>query len=142
MRLQRVQWVRYESVEDKCTKSCLFFQETVKIKSRFSRGRAADGRNFQALMPARYTTEARGPNVTVCSLGTSISSLPGDRRCCRPRMDDSTGCSPQSSIGWTQTDKPFVDQGRQFESDSLTNGKPMQISKDWSDIVERRQSRH
>ena len=29
----------------------------------------------------------------------------------------------------------FVDHGRQFEDDSLTNWKPMQISKNGSDVI-------
>ena len=29
----------------------------------------------------------------------------------------------------------FVDHGRHFEDESLTNWKPMQISKNWSDMI-------
>ena len=38
-------------------------------------------------------------------------------------------------VGWTQTVLIFVDHGRQFEDDSLTSWKPMQISKNGSDMI-------
>ena len=64
-------------------------------------------------------------------LELSNSNLPVDRRCCRPRVADS---SMQGSID-THTVLTFVDHGRQFEDDSSSNWKPMQISKNWSDMI-------
>ena len=82
---------------------------------------------------ARYRESPRAKCHSSCSWNKQFQSA--SRSQVLPTTSGRQQFAVLCKVGWTQTVLTFVDHGRQFEYDSLTNWKPMQISKNGSDMI-------